>query len=149
MPLNVFRMMEITGRSLSVQRTRMEVVSSNLANAQTTRTPEGGPYRRRDVILQADAARDDFGMLLDDELTQSVHSVRVVEIQPDQTDPRLVYDPDHPDANDEGYVAYPNVDSVEEMVNLITTMRTYEANLSVLSATRDMTTSALRIGRDA
>ena len=146
MPLNVFRLMEVTGRSLSVQRTRMEVVSSNLANAQTTRTPEGGPYKRRDVILTADKPRDEFGMLLEDEMDQSVQGVRVVEIQPDETEPRLVYDPDHPDSNEEGYVAYPNVDSMEEMVNLITIMRTYEANLSTLTAVRDMTQSALRIG---
>ena len=146
MPLNVFRMMEVTGRSLSVQRTRMEVVSSNLANAQTTRTPEGGPYKRRDVVVTAERPRDDFGLLLEDEMDQSVHTVRVVEIQPDETEPRLVYDPDHPDSNEEGYVAYPNVDSMEEMVNLITVMRTYEANLSTLTAVRDMTQSALRIG---
>tara|TARA_B100000579_G_scaffold407055_1_gene394001 strand:+ start:222 stop:665 length:444 start_codon:yes stop_codon:yes gene_type:complete len=146
MPLNVFRMMEITGRSLSVQRTRMEVVSSNLANAQTTRTPEGGPYKRRDVVVAAEKPRDDFGMLLEDEMDQSVHTVKLVEIQPDETEPRLVYDPDHPDSNEEGYVAYPNVDSMEEMVNLITVMRSYEANLSTITAVRDMTTSALRIG---
>ena len=146
MPLNVFRMMEITGCSLSVQRTRMEVVSSNLANAQTTRTPEGGPYKRRDVVVAAEKPRDDFGMLLEDEMDQSVHTVRLVEIQPDETEPRLVYDPDHPDSNEEGYVAYPNVDSMEEMVNLITVMRSYEANLSTITAVRDMTTSALRIG---
>jgi len=139
-------MMEVTGRSLSVQRTRMEVVSSNLANAQTTRTPEGGPYKRRDVVVTAERPRDDFGLLLEDEMDQSVHTVRVVEIQPDETEPRLVYDPDHPDSNEEGYVAYPNVDSMEEMVNLITVMRTYEANLSTLTAVRDMTQSALRIG---
>ena len=146
MPLNVFRMMEVTGRSLSVQRTRMEVVSSNLANAQTTRTPEGGPYKRRDVVVAAEKPRDDFGMLLEDEMDQSVHGVRIVEIQPDESEPRLVYDPDHPDSNEEGYVAYPNVDSMEEMVNLITVMRSYEANLSTITAVRDMTTSALRIG---
>jgi flagellar basal-body rod protein FlgC len=145
MAINIFRMMEITGRSLSVQRTRMEVVSSNLANAQTTRTPEGGPYRRRDVVLTADRPRDDFGMLLDNEM-DSVRTVRVVDIRPDESEPRLVYDPDHPDANEEGYVAYPNVDAMEEMVNLITVMRTYEANLSALTAVRDMTQSALRIG---
>ena len=146
MPLNVFRMMEVTGRALSVQRTRMEVVSSNLANAQTTRTPEGGPYKRRDVVVSADRPRDNFGQLLEDEMDQSVHGVRVVEITSDETEPRLVYDPDHPDSNGEGYVAYPNVDSMEEMVNLITVMRSYEANLSTLTAVRDMTQSALRIG---
>jgi len=124
----------------------MEVVSSNLANAQTTRTPEGGPYKRRDVVVAAEKPRDDFGMLLEDEMDQSVHTVRLVEIQPDETEPRLVYDPDHPDSNEEGYVAYPNVDSMEEMVNLITVMRSYEANLSTITAVRDMTTSALRIG---
>jgi len=139
-------MMEVTGRALSVQRTRMEVVSSNLANAQTTRTPEGGPYKRRDVVVSADRPRDNFGQLLEDEMDQSVHGVRVVEITSDETEPRLVYDPDHPDSNGEGYVAYPNVDSMEEMVNLITVMRSYEANLSTLTAVRDMTQSALRIG---
>ena len=148
MSLSVFTSLELAGRALSAQRTRLDVVSANLANAQTTRVQgQDGPYRRRDVVLEAEAIRGDFGQALQDELGEPIRGVAVSEVREDPSPPRLVYDPDHPDANDEGYVAYPNINTVEEMVNMITSMRTYQANLSVISGIQEMSRRALSIGR--
>ncbi|MEM7676675.1 MAG: flagellar basal body rod protein FlgC, partial [Myxococcota bacterium] len=121
------------------QRTRLDVVSANLANAQTTRAADGnGPYRRQDVILEAHSVFDD-----------TMASVRVAEITEDPEPPRLVYNPSHPDADQEGYVAYPNVNTMEEMVDMITAMRSYQANLSVVASVQEMARSSLTIGRNA
>ena len=99
-------------RALSAQRTRLDVVSANIANAQTTRVQgEVGPYRRRDVVLAAESATDSFGAVLRDRLGQTVETVSTPKIVTDQAPPKLVYDPTHPDANTEGYVAYPNITS--------------------------------------
>ncbi len=148
MTQSVFTSLELAGRALSVQKTRLDLVSANLANAQTTRVDgQIGPYRRRDAVLVAEAARDNFGQILQDELGQPVTTVTVSEVVEDMAPPRLEYDPDHPDANVEGYVAYPNVNAVEEMVNMITSMRSYQANLAVVSGIQDMSRRALSIGR--
>lgn len=147
MSLNIFGLIDTVGQALSVQQARLEVVSSNLANAQTTRTPEGGPYRRRDVMLTETLPRDGFGAILGDAFSSPVRSVRISGVRRDPTDPRLVYDPSHPDADAQGYVAYPNINSVEEMVNLITVMRSYQANIAAFSALRDMAMRTLNIGK--
>ena len=148
MSLSVFSSLDLAGRALSVQRTRLDVVSANLANAQTTRVDgQVGPYRRRDVVLEATTARTEFGQALRNELGDAVQTVQVSDIREDRAAPRMVYDPDHPDANGEGYVAYPNINTVEEMVNMITSMRTYQANLSVVSGIQEMAQRALSIGR--
>lgn len=148
MTLSVFKSLELAGRALSAQRTRLDTVSANLANAEATRVQgESGPYRRRDVILRAEPARDSFGHILLDELGHTVPAVRVVDVVPDNAEPRLVFDPDHPDADPNGYVAYPNINPIEEMVDMITSMRTYQANLSVVSGIQEMTRRSLDIGR--
>lgn len=148
MALTVFQMLDLTGRALSVQRERLGVVSSNLANAQTTRTAEGGPYKRRDVVLAEDSMKDSFGHALDASLAGDERSVKVKEIRQDTAEPRRVYEPGHPDADTDGYVAYPNINTVEEMVNMITVMRSYQANLTVVTAVREMAQRALGIGRN-
>jgi flagellar basal-body rod protein FlgC len=147
MGISVFKAMELNGQALSAQRLRLDVVSSNLANAKTTRTPEGGPYRRRDVALATDVARGRFGEVLHDELMEPTRTVQVQEIVADEAPPRMVFDPNHPDAGPNGYVAMPNINSVEEMVNMITIMRSYKANLNVFSSIKEMTSRALTIGR--
>ncbi len=149
MPLNTFQMMQLAGNSLSVQRTRLDVVSANLANAQTTRTPDGGPYKKRSVYLEEQALRDRFGNELSEAMQSGVKGVAVSEIKEDESAPRLEYDPGHPDANEDGYVAYPNVNSMEEMVDMITIMRSYQANLQVFSAAREMAQRALNMGRNS
>lgn len=148
MSISVFKAMELNGQALSAQRTRLDLISSNLANAQTTRTPEGGPYRRRDVALASDVARGQFGEVLHDELMEPTRTVQVLEVVADDAPARMVFDPTHPDAGPDGYVAMPNVDPLEEMVNMITVMRGYQANLNVFSSLQEMTTRALSIGRN-
>ncbi len=147
MTLSVFQMLEVSGRALSAQRTRLDVVSSNLANAQTTRTEDGGPYKRKEVMLSAVPVASRFRSALTNAMDGGPSSVEVSEVRADEKPGRRVYEPDHPDAGSDGYVEYPNINTVEEMVDMITVMRTYEANLNVSSAMRDMASRALNLGR--
>jgi flagellar basal-body rod protein FlgC len=132
--------LNIAGSGLAAQRVRLQTVASNLANAQTTRTAEGGPYLRRAPVFQAEVL-DGFGSSLDRELA----SVRVDSIHTD-TDLRWVHDPQHPDADDEGMVAYPDIDVLAEMVDLMTASRSYEANANAVEVTREMAQRALELG---
>jgi len=131
--------LNIAGSGLAAQRVRLQTVASNLANAQTTRTAEGGPYLRRAPVFQAEVLG--FGSSLDRELA----SVRVDSIHTD-TDLRWVHDPQHPDADDEGMVAYPDIDVLAEMVDLMTASRSYEANANAVEVTREMAQRALELG---
>jgi len=137
--MSFFRVMDVAASGLGAQRLRMEAVASNLANAGTTRTPEGGPYRRRDVVFESVPVG--FGKALD-EASRGVRVARVVE---DTEAPQLRYEPGHPDANPQGYVAYPNVEPVVEMVNLVSAARSYEANVTVMEATKSLLLRALEI----
>lgn len=141
-----FNAMDISASALSAERMRMNVTSSNLANAQTTRTPEGGPYRRKDVVFQAQRIGE-FGSMLKGQMEVPLHKVHVVDVISDTGAPKMVLDPGHADANPDGYVAMPNINTMEEMVNLITATRTYEANVTAMKVTKGMMNSALDIGR--
>lgn len=145
--MDFFTAMRISATGLSVQRTRMNVTASNLANAETTRTAEGGPYRRRSAVVGAVPLSETFEEILEDELHDQVHGAEVVTIAADGEPPRLVYDPGHPDANADGYVEMPNVNVVEEMVDLVNTSRAYEANVTALQALKSMARNALEIGQ--
>jgi flagellar basal-body rod protein FlgC len=142
--LGVFSAMEISASGLSAQRTRLNTIASNLANAQTTQTAQGGPYRRVDPVFEA-IALDKMRALSASE--RSVSMVRVARVVSDPRPGPLVYSPDHPHANPAGYVQYPNVNVVEEMVNMITASRAYEAGISALKATETMANSAIGLGR--
>jgi flagellar basal-body rod protein FlgC len=133
-----FSAMEVSASGLAVERTRMNVAASNLANASTTRTPGGGPYQRKDVMVQSTPMP---------EAGAGVNGVQVSAIQADTMPPRLEHDPGHPDADARGYVAYPNVNPVEEMVDMITASRAYEAGVTSLTTAVSMAESALGIGR--
>ncbi len=123
---------ETSASALTAQRLRMDLIANNLANAETTRTPDGGgPYQRMQAIFEAAA---DGGVV-------------VREVQADPRPPQLVYQPGHPDADAHGYVAMPNVNTVEEMTDLIAATRSYEANVTALNASKAMTRKALEIGR--
>jgi flagellar basal-body rod protein FlgC len=137
--LNAFK---ISASGLNVQRTRMNVIASNLANINTTRTPEGGPYRRKEVVVSAQPADTSFKEVLGSEVSK----VEVVEIREDNGPLKKVYDPNHPDADEQGYVSLPNVNLMEEMVDMISTSRAYEANVAATSATKSMIQRALEIG---
>ncbi len=144
--MNVFSAMEIVSSALSAQRTRLNVTASNLANAQTTRTEEGGPYRRKDPVFASEPIANRFKEMLDDRLAKEAQSVNVVSVETDQNPPRQVYDPGHPDADESGFVAYPNVTVVEEMVNMIMASRAYDAGVTAMQSMSNMARSALRIG---
>jgi flagellar basal-body rod protein FlgC len=138
----------VSGSGMAAQRLRMNTISSNIANINTTRTPEGGPYRRKDVLFEAMPDSRNFGEILGVNSPQAdIQRVQVTDVLPDTKAPMLKYEPDHPDANEEGYVAYPNINLMEEMTNMIQATRSYEANVSALQAAKDMALSSLEIGR--
>ena len=141
--MDFFTAMEISASGLAAERTRMNVAASNLANAQTTQAAGGGPYRRRDVVLSAVDAPGAAGA----PFAQAVRAVSVAQIAQDTAPPRLEYDPGHPQADAQGYVAYPNVNPVEEMVDMITASRAYEAGVTTMTTAVHMADRALGIGR--
>jgi flagellar basal-body rod protein FlgC len=145
--MNVTDILAISGSALRAERLRLDVIASNLANATTTRTPEGGPYRRRNVVFVAQPLETDFAATIEALTEQGARrGVAVAEVVEDPTPPRMVFDPGHPDANPEGYVAYPNVNPVAEMVDLMAATRAYEANVQAVNATKRMAEAALSIG---
>ncbi|NLB89476.1 MAG: flagellar basal body rod protein FlgC [Syntrophomonadaceae bacterium] len=144
---------DISASGLTAQRLRMDTIANNMANAETTRVENGnGPYRRQVVVFEARQANNpkSFNSLLKDKMSTVGQGVRVKEIRSleDNEAPfRRVYDPSHPDADIDGYVNYPNVNIVEEMINMISATRSYEANAKVIEATKSMVLKALEIGR--
>ena len=141
-----FDSLDVSASALSAERIRMNVISSNLANAQTTRTPEGGPYRRKDPVFEADPSSS-FEAALKNASDVPLHKVKVTDIVSDTHAPKMVHQPDHPDADSDGNVAYPNINTMEEMVNLITSSRTFEANVTAINVSKNMMMKALEIGR--
>lgn len=137
--------MMISASALVAERTRMNLISSNLANATTTRTPEGGPYKRKDAVFAATSMQNSFASMLDKKSQPDAKGVEVMEIVEDQRPPRLQYEPGHPDANAQGYVAYPNVNVVEEMADMINVTRSYEANVTASKASMDMQMKAMEL----
>lgn len=137
--------LDISGSALTAQRLRMDIISQNLANATTTRTADGGPYRRRAAVFTA-AATDDFATCFS-KARHNLGGVVVSRIVTDMSDLRVEYDPEHPDADSEGYVHYPNVDEVKELIDMMAATRAYESNITALNATKNMALKALEIGK--
>lgn len=137
----------ISASALRAERTRLDVIASNLANASTTRTPEGGPYKRRNVVFVSQGLEGDFADAIASFGEEgAARGVKVTGVVEDQSPPRMVFEPGHPDANAEGYVAYPNVNPVLEMVDLMAATRAYEANVQAVNASKRMAEAALAIG---
>jgi len=168
MPLSgLFSGLDISASGLRAQRLAQNAISSNLANVETTRTDKGGPYRRQFVVFEADSDRRDVRLLnkqpaLEGRQTDKSHlpipprdyprderffgnGVRVAEIREDERPPRMVYDPSHPDADEKGYVAMPNINVVKEMADMIAATRAYEANVTAFNATKAMLQQALQM----
>jgi flagellar basal-body rod protein FlgC len=143
--MSLFGGLEISASALTAERLRMDVVAENLANAQTTRGANGEPYRRKEVVLQERAGS--FGASLSAAMNQRGGGVEVAGIAEDQTPLKQVYDPGHPDADENGYVAMPNVDTVTEMVDLIGAQRAYEANVTAMQAAKQMFSRTLELLR--
>ncbi len=147
--MGLFDAIDIAGSGLAAERLRMDVTAGNLANAQTTRGADGQPYRRREVVLQ-EAGSSSFGSVLDGAMagtasTQGVHGVQVSAIVDDPDPLRRVYDPGHPDADAQGYVSMPNVNPVTEMVDLISSSRSYEANVTAMQSAKTLFTKTLEL----
>ncbi|MDL2224986.1 flagellar basal body rod protein FlgC [Eubacteriales bacterium OttesenSCG-928-M02] len=139
--------MDISASGLTANRMRMDTISQNLANANTTRTADGGVYRRR-VTVFTERKSSTFGWYYRNAKSATRgHGVSATAIVDDTTDLKVVYDPTHPDADAEGYVTYPNVDELVEMVDMMAASRAYEANVTALNAAKAMATKALEIGR--
>ena len=141
--MNLSDITDIAVSGLHAQRARMAATASNIANSETTRTPEGGPYRRRDPIFQTEPVGGPFAGRLDREL----RAVKVPRIVTDTRPPLTRFQPGHPDADAEGYVAIPRVNPVEEMINMMSASRSWEANLLIMRKVRGMAEAAMQIGR--
>lgn len=144
MGMAFLKSLDISASALSAQRLRMDVIAQNVANANTTRTPDGGPYRRRIAVLEAEEGG--FSSVLSNSLR--TQGVRVSAIVPDTaTDFKIMHDPTHPDADENGDVRLPNVDILREMTDMMAATRAYEANLTVLNSLKSMAQKALEFGR--
>ena len=135
--MSLFSALSIGASGMAAQRARAEVLVENLANSETTRTPGGGPYRRKDVVFETTEVSSPFSSIFDAEL-HSANGVSVSQIVTDNSAPEKRYMPGHPDADQEGYVAFPRVNPAEDMVDLMGAARGYDANVAVISAVKDM-----------
>lgn len=144
--MGLFQAIDASASGMTAERLRMDVISNNIANANTTRTTEGGPYRRQMVVFEPRSGQASFGQMLSQQMNTGT-GVRVTGITKDTAPFKLMYDPNHPDANREGYVEMPNVTIVSEMVDMITASRAYEANVTAVNAAKSMAMKALDIGK--
>ncbi len=145
--MNFLDSLRISSSALTAQRTRMNVISSNLANVNTTRTPTGGPYQRKDVIFAAVQDEPLFQKTLESNSTSKGTAVKVVGISIDPRPALTKYNPSHPDADEKGFVSMPNINLIEEMVNMLSASRSYEANVTAINITKKMAMKAMEIGR--
>lgn len=144
--MDLLTSLRISSSGLAAQRKRVEAHSSNIANAQTTKTAEGGPYRRKEVVFGSEPARDSFSEILEGELAENAQTVHATEVV--HSDKVIMkHDPTHPDANPEGYVAMPDINTMVEMANMIEAQRAYESNITAINTTKQMAMKTLEIGR--
>ena len=147
--MGFFGSLDTSASGLTAQRLRLDVISQNIANASTTRTEEGGPYKRESVVFEQiqNEPSSSFSSILNKKKQSGNNGVRVAQIVEDESEGSLVYNPTHPDANEEGYVEMPNVNVIDEMVNMISASRSYEANVNSFNSMKSMFTKALEIGK--
>ena len=143
---DIFSMLQISGSAMSAERQRAEVVAANLANANTTRTPDGGPYRRKEVVFASQGASP-FRLALQRAGHLADAAVRVARVVADPASPLMRYEPGHPDANAQGFVAYPAINPIQEMVDLMGAVRAYQLNASAVNASKQMFQQAIDILR--
>ncbi|MGD0883824.1 MAG: flagellar basal body rod protein FlgC [Thermodesulfovibrionales bacterium] len=136
--MDSFGMFKVSASALEAQRKRMNVIASNMANVHSTRTEEGGPYKKRDIVFAAMTVESN---------PENMYGVKVDDVITDNTPPKMVYDPSHPDANKEGYVAMPDINIVEEMTNMMMAFRAYEASVSAFNMSKAMVEKALELGK--
>jgi flagellar basal-body rod protein FlgC len=136
--MSLFSSLSVSASGMNAQRTRAELLVENLANADTTRTPEGGPYRRKDVVFQSQSADSPFASVLSDEINGGATGVGISDVIVDQRDPERRYMPGHPDAGPDGYVAFPRLNPAEEMVDLVSASRGYQANVAAMTSIKEI-----------
>jgi len=137
--MDPFGIFKVSASGLQAQRQRMNLIASNMANAHTTRTENGGPYRKKDAVFSVQPISSNPG--------EGLEGVQVVDVQEDQMPPQMVYDPGHPDADKDGYVASPNISVIEEMANMMMASRAYEANVAAFNISKAMLMKTFEIGR--
>ena len=147
--MNVNKLFSVVGSALNSQRQRLNIIAGNLANAESTRAPNGGPYVRRDVVFRTNVPSTPFTTVFSQAFGRPAepHGVKIEKIVLDERPLRQVYDPHHPDADSKGYLHLPNVNVIEEMTNMLSASRAYEANLAVLETGKSMTMRALQMGQ--
>jgi flagellar basal-body rod protein FlgC len=133
--MSLFGSLQVSASGMAAQRARAEMLVENMANAETTRTPEGGPYRRKDVVFSTEVQASPFSAVFQNEVGQGV---RVAEVVVDDRPPEMRYMPGHPDADENGYVAFPRLNPAEEMVDLLNSSRSYQSNVAAMTAVKDM-----------
>jgi flagellar basal-body rod protein FlgC len=136
--MSLFGVLSVSESGMTAQRTRAELLVQNLANSETTRTPEGGPYRRQDAVFQSAPQTSPFSAVFQSEMTDGVAGVEVAAVVEDSTEGEKRYQPGNPDADKDGYVAYPNVNPSEDMVDLLSAQRGFQGNVAAMSAIKDM-----------
>lgn len=136
--MSLFSVLSVSASGMAAQRTRAALLVENLANSETTRTPEGGPYRRKDAVFSSESVGSEFGSELDAQLNPQFTGVTVSQIQVDTREPERRYLPGHPDADKDGYVSMPRMNPAEDMVDLMNATRSFQANVSAMSAIKDM-----------
>lgn len=146
--MDLLTSLKISSSGLTANKKRMAAISSNIANAQVTRTAQGGPYQPKDVVFGSEPARESFSEILEGEMEEKAQTVQATEIVNKNKAPLLKYEPNHPDANAEGYVAYPNINVMEEMANMIEASRAYEANINAMNTAKSMAIKDLEIGKN-
>jgi len=145
--MDFFSSLDVSASGMAAERTRMNLISSNIANANSTRTKEGGPYKRKDAVFAAVSANAGLNNPFNHDGSMNIKKVEVSEIKEDQSAPRMQYDPTHPDADANGQVAMPNVNVVEEMVDMVSASRAYEANVTAAQAAKNMAVKTLDLLR--
>jgi flagellar basal-body rod protein FlgC len=142
--MSLFSALQVSASGMAAQRMRTEMLVENMANAETTRTPEGGPYRRKDVVFSTDLQASPFSAVFQEEVGEGV---RVADIITDTRPPELRYLPGHPDADENGYVAFPRLNPAEEMVDLLNASRSYQSNVAAMTAVKDMLNRSIDLMR--
>lgn len=146
--MDLLTSLKISSSGLTANKKRMAAISSNIANAQTTRTAEGGPYQPKEVVFGSEPARETFSEILAGEMDEKAQTVIAKEVVNSKRPPVLKYDPNSPDANAEGYVAYPDINTMAEMANMIEASRAYEANINAMNTAKSMAMKDLEIGKN-
>ncbi|MGJ5817834.1 flagellar basal body rod protein FlgC [Paludibaculum fermentans] len=143
--MSLFNLLSVSASGMAAQRARAEVIVENLANSETTRTPEGGPYRRKDVVFESEAQGSPFSAVFQAEMSAGSMGVGVSQVIEDSRPPDMRYQPGHPHADARGYVAFPHMSPAEEMVDLMGATRGYQANVAAISAVKDMVSKSIEL----